>query len=169
MEESKNEYIVTKEEEIVVDPVVEQFDGILSTLTTFRSQITSLQQQIRGLEKVVQKELNSARKELEKKKRKKASRKPSGFAKPSPISAELSVFMSKEQGVEVARTEVTQYIIKYIKDNNLQNPDNKKIIIPDSTLKNLLKVNEKDEVTYFNLQKYMNIHFHSKKEIKQEA
>ena len=51
----------------VVDPVFEQFDGILSTLTTFKSQITSLQQQLRGLEKVVKRELNTARKAAEKK------------------------------------------------------------------------------------------------------
>mgnify|MGYP001414425333 CR=1 FL=1 len=162
MEVNNYENIVTNEVELEVDPVLAQFDGVLSTLTTFKSQITSLQQQIRGLEKVVNKELNTARKALEKKKQKKANRKPSGFAKPSPISHELSAFMSKEKGIEVARTEVTQYIIKYIKDNNLQNPENKKIIVPDSTLKKLLSVTEADEVTYFNLQKYMNKHFHGK-------
>lgn len=143
----------------VVDPVFEQFDGILSTLTTFKSQITSLQQQLRGLEKVVKRELNTARKAAEKKRQRKANRKPSGFAKPSSISNELSQFMSKEEGVQVARTEVTQFIIKYIKEHDLQNPANRKMIIPDETLKKLLAVKENDEVTYFNLQKFMNRHF----------
>ena len=62
--------------------------------------------------------------------------------------------MSKEEGVQVARTEVTQFIIKYIKDNNLQNPENRKMIMPDDTLKKLLAVKENDNVTYFNLQVY---------------
>lgn len=146
-------------EEDAIDPVFEQFDGILSTLTTFKSQITSLQQQLRGLEKVVKRELTVARKAAEKKRQRKANRKPSGFAKPSAISSELCVFMSKEDGVHVARTEVTQFIIKYIKEHELQNPENRKIIVPDATLKKLLAVNENDEVTYFNLQKFMNRHF----------
>jgi upstream activation factor subunit UAF30 len=67
--------------------------------------------------------------------------------------------MSKEEGVQVARTEVTQFIIKYIKENNLQNPENRKKIMPDDTLKKLLAVKEEEDVTYFNLQKYMNRHF----------
>jgi len=146
-------------EEDAIDPVFEQFDGILSTLTTFKSQITSLQQQLRGLEKVVKRELMVARKAAEKKRQRKANRKPSGFAKPSAISSELCVFMSKDDGVHVARTEVTQFIIKYIKEHELQNPENRKIIVPDATLKKLLAVNENDEVTYFNLQKFMNRHF----------
>ena len=161
MEGTTNNYQTENQtiEDEVVDPVFEQFDGILSTLTTFKSQITSLQQQLRGLEKVVKRELNTARKAAEKKRQRKANRKPSGFAKPSSISSELSKFMSKEEGVQVARTEVTQFIIKYIKDNNLQNPENRKMIMPDDTLKKLLAVKENDNVTYFNLQKFMNRHF----------
>ena len=161
METETQNYQNEKQAECVedVDPVFEQFDGILSTLTTFKSQITSLQQQLRGLEKVVKRELNVARKAAEKKRQRKANRKPSGFAKPSSISNELSQFMSKEEGVEVARTEVTQFIIKYIKEHELQNPANRKMILPDNTLKKLLAVKENDEVTYFNLQKFMNRHF----------
>ena len=147
------------DEEEQVDPICEQFDGVLATLTTFKSQITSLQQQLRGLERVVKRELNTARKAAEKKRKRKSERKPSGFAKPSAISEELCKFMSKQQGEEVARTEVTQFIINYIKDKGLQNPTNRKIIVPDETLKKVLAVNDNDEVTYFNLQKYMNRHF----------
>ena len=68
--------------------------------------------------------------------------------------------MKKEEGAEVARTEVTKYIIKYIEDNQLKNPANKKEILPDKALKSLLDLkNPKDGVTYFNIQKYMNKHF----------
>jgi len=164
MDGNQSSYVTKNDdtEEEPVDPICDQFDGILSSLTTFKSQITSLQQQLRGLEKVVKRELNTARKAAEKKRQRKADRKPSGFAKPSAISNELSKFMSKPEGVDVARTEVTQFIINYIKDNELQNPTNRKIIIPDPTLKKLLAVKEDDEVTYFNLQKYMNRHFMKK-------
>ena len=66
--------------------------------------------------------------------------------------------MNKEAGTLVARTEVTQYLIKYIKENSLQNKENKRIIKPDDKLMDLLESGE-NEITYFNLQKYMNKHF----------
>ena len=50
-------------------------------------------------------------------------------------------------------------MINYIKEKGLQNPTNRKIIVPDETLKRVLAVKDDDEVTYFNLQKYMNRHF----------
>lgn len=155
MEEETNNVV----EEEPLDPIFEKFDGLLSTLTTFKIQITSLQQQLRGLEKIVKRDLNAARKAAENKRRRKANRKPSGFAKPCRISNELSKFMTKEDGVFVARTEVTKFIIKYIKDNDLQNQSNRRIIEPDDELKKLLLLKAGDELTYFNLQKYMNHHF----------
>ena len=83
---------------------------------------------------------------------------PLGFAKPSKVSSELCKFMKRDVGTEIARTEVTQYLIQYIKDNSLQFEGNKKIIVPDSTLKKLLNVKDGEEVTYFNLQRLMNRH-----------
>lgn len=142
----------------VSDGVGQQFEGIIQTLGTFRHSITALQSQIRGLEKSVRKEIKSLQKEAAKN-RNKGNRRPSGFAKPSKVSSELCSFMNKDPGTEIARTEVTQFLIQYIKDNQLQFEANKKIIIPDKTLKKLLNVKDGDEVTYFNLQRLMNIHF----------
>jgi len=142
----------------ISDGVGQQFEGIIQTLGTFRQSITALQIQIRGLEKSVRKEIKSLQKEAAKN-RNKGNRRPSGFAKPSKVSSELCSFMKKEPGTEIARTEVTQFLIQYIKDNQLQFEANKKIIIPDKTLKKLLNVKDGDEVTYFNLQRLMNIHF----------
>ena len=136
-----------------------QFNTIVSSLSTFRVQITALQHQLRVLERSVTKEVKNLKKESDKKKNK-LPRKPSGFAKPSLITDELCLFMQLPSQSEVARTEVTQYIIKYIREHNLQHVDNRKIITPDSALKKLLGSNDEDEVTYFNLQKFMNKHFH---------
>jgi len=144
------------------DVISQQFDGVLNTLSTFRQSITALQTQIRGLERTVRKEMKCLAKEAAKN-RNKGNRKPSGFAKPAKVSDELCSFMGKDSGTEIARTEVTQYLIQYIKVNSLQFQDNKKVIIPDDTLKNLLGVKVVDgvleEVTYFNLQRLMNRHF----------
>jgi len=140
------------------DQISIQFDGIVQTLSTFRQSITALQTQIRGLEKCVRKEVKGLRKEASKN-RNKGNRKPSGFAKPSRVTDELCVFMNRDKGTEIARTEVTQFLIKYINENQLQFAENKKVILPDATLKKLLDVKDGEEVTYFNLQGLMNKHF----------
>jgi len=144
--------------EETTDHIGKQFEGIIQTLSTFRQSITALQTQIRGLEKSVRKEMKTLQKEAAKN-RNKGNRRPSGFAKPSKVSSELCAFMKKDVGTEIARTEVTQYLIQYIKDNGLQFAGNKKIIMPDATLKKLLNVKDGEEVTYFNLQRLMNRHF----------
>ena len=142
-------------------PVYEGFTDVLSTLSTFRSQITVLQNQIRSLEKTVKKNMKTLQREA-KKNRNKGNRKPSGFAVPTSISNELCDFMKRPRGSKVARTEVTQYIIRYIKENDLQYQQNRKIIKPNKELRSLLASKAKDEVTYFNIQRYMNRHFAKK-------
>ena len=142
-------------------PVYEGFQDVLSTLSNFRSQITMLQNQIRSLEKTVKKNMKTLQREA-KKNRNKGNRKPSGFAVPTAISNELCDFMKRPRGSKVARTEVTQYIIRYIKEHDLQYQLNRKIIKPNKALRSLLASKAKDEVTYFNIQRYMNRHFEKK-------
>ena len=142
----------------VIDPIGQQFLGVVATLSNFNQQISALKMQIRNLEKNVRKEIKGLQKEAAKNKNK-GNRKPSGFAKPSKVSDALCSFMNKESGTEIARTEVTQYLINYINEKDLQYKDNKKIIMPDNALKSLLNVKEGQEVTYFNIQALMNQHF----------
>jgi chromatin remodeling complex protein RSC6 len=130
----------------------------MNTLSAFKTHITSVQSQIKVLEKNVKKEMNSLQKAASKNKNK-GNKKPSGFAKPTKVTKELCEFMNKEEGSEIARTEVTRALISYIETNHLKNESNKKLILPDDKLKGLLGLEEKDELTYFNLQKYMNKHF----------
>ena len=141
-----------------VNPITEQFTSVLNTLSSFKSQISMMAAQVKSLEKTVKKQMKQLEREAQKNKNK-GNRKASGFAVPSKISVDLCEFMGKPEGTEMARTEVTKYIIQYIKNNNLPDKDNKKIIKPNNALKSLLNVKPTDEVTYFNLQKYMNIHF----------
>ena len=138
--------------------IKEQFTGVLTVLSSFRAQITMLQNQVRGLEKSVNKKIRVLHREA-KKNRNKGNRKPSGFAVPTKISDDLCEFMGKPKGTKVARTEVTQYIIEYIRQHNLQMEENRKYITPDPALKSLLAVEPNEQVTYFNLQRFMNRHF----------
>tara|TARA_B110001450_G_scaffold257029_1_gene290432 strand:+ start:1855 stop:2364 length:510 start_codon:yes stop_codon:yes gene_type:complete len=148
---------------ILEDDLSQHFSGIIKDLSGFKTQITSIQSQIKNLEKYIKKKFKNLHKQVEKNKQK-GNKKPSGFAKPTKVSEELCEFLNKDKATEMARTEVTQFIIKYIQDNNLQNPDNKKIINPDNKLKKLLEIKETDELNYFNIQKYMNKHFNNIKE-----
>jgi len=138
--------------------VFDQFEVIIDSLSHFRIQVNTLQQQIRQLEKNIKKEMKGLKKVAEKSKNK-GNKKPSGFANPTKVTKELCEFMNKEEGTQIARTEVTRALISYIKLNKLQNKSNKKIILPDEKLQFLLGINEEQELTYFNLQKYMNKHF----------
>jgi len=140
------------------DDILGDFENIINGLSNIRIQINALQQQIRNTEKNVKKKMKCLKKEAIKNKNK-GNRNPSGFAKPTKVTKELCEFMNKKEGSEIARTEVTSTLSNYIKTNNLQNINNKKIILPDEKLKFLLGINDGEELTYFNIQKYMNKHF----------
>ena len=148
----------TTEEKSSAQIIVEQFQTVLNTLSSFKSQISMLANQVKALEKNVRKQIKALEREAKKNKNK-GNRKASGFAVPTNISADLCKFMGQPAGAKMARTEVTKYIIQYIKDKNLPDKNNKKVIKPDKALKSLLDLKPEDEVTYFNLQKYMNKHF----------
>lgn len=130
-----------------------------SKLQTLVSAIAALRSELRGIERQVERELRVARKASEKKRRKNINRQPSGFVKPTLISNELAAFLGKSSGSEMARTEVTREINAYIRDNKLQDKDNGRRILPDAKLKKLLKLKDGDELTYFNLQRFMSPHF----------
>jgi hypothetical protein len=135
--------------------------GFSDFITKFQSMLASfnsLKTELRTLEKMTVKQLKVAEK-LNNRKRRKGNRAPSGFVKPSLISDELAKFLDKPCGTEMARTDVTREINKYIRANNLQDKSNGRKINPDKPLTQLLKVSESVELTYFNLQKYMGPHF----------
>lgn len=140
------------------ETIEKHFDNLYLTLTAFKQSIATMNQHIKVLERDMKKELRVLRK-VSSKQKLKGNRKPSGFAKPSDVSVELCAFMGREKGTQIARTEVTQYLISYIKEHQLQFAENKKVILPDEKLKKLLNVDDKTEVTYFNLQGLMNKHF----------
>lgn len=144
--------------EQVCNELFEQFEVIVNGLTGVKTQITTLQQSLKQLEKNVKKSMKGFKKQAAKNKVK-GIRKPSGFAKPSKVTKELCDFMNKTEGTEIARTEVTKSLIEYIKENKLENKSNSKFIIPDEKLKFLLGIEDGEELTYFNIQKYMTKHF----------
>ena len=136
-----------------------QFASISAKLQQVVAFAASLRSELRALERHAVKELRTAQKASAKKRRKVGNRAPSGFVKPTLISKELAEFLGKTDGAEMARTEVTREINAYIRNNNLQDKENGRRINPDAKLKSLLKLKKGEELTYFNLQRYMSPHF----------
>ena len=162
---SKNQETEDNSVDVLDTWIIEQFTTINDSLTLFKMQISALQKVVKTVEKDVKKELKNIKKD-KKNAKPKTKRAPSGFAKPTKVTKELCDFMNKPDGSEIARTEVTKALVCYIKSNNLieLGQDLKNKIIPDEKLKNLLGIeDEKNDLTYFNIQKYMNKHFYSKK------
>ena len=162
MAQTLNNTVITQETQI--GNISDQFDSIVTNLSMFKTHISLLQQQVRALDKIVKKQMNLLKKESSKNKNKNnASRKPSGFARPTRVTKELCEFMNKTEGTEIARTEVTRALVAYIKDQQLEDKINSRIIMPDNKLRELLGIEENKELTYFTIQKYMNKHFISSK------
>ena len=136
-----------------------QSTEFLAKLNQLSSLIASLKTEYRSLEKKWSREIKTAQKSQAKRKRKSGNRQPSGFVKPTKISDELAKFLEKPAGTEMARTDVTREINKYIRSHNLQDKENGRKINPDAKLQTLLKLKKTDELTYFNLQRYMSPHF----------
>jgi chromatin remodeling complex protein RSC6 len=123
--------------------------------------LASIKADYKALEKSIAKDLKNASKS---KKSKKSSvpnpnRQASGFVKPSAVSEELLKFFGKEAGTMMSRVEVSKEITAYIEKNSLKDKDNGRQINPDAKLTKLLKVNAGEVLTYFNLQRYLKIHF----------
>lgn len=121
--------------------------------------LASLKPEFKNIEKMFLRQLKASQKLNTKRKRKSGNRAPSGFVKPTRISDELAKFLDKPIGSEMARTDVTKDINAYIRANKLQDITNGRRILPDKKLASLLKIKENEDLTYFNLQKFMSIHF----------
>jgi len=153
----KNEVVATPATQD--DALTAEFSQVLTQVQALAQQFSALRVSLRSLEKRASRELKVANKAGKKNKRIKSNRQPSGFVKPTQISTELATFLGKAKGVEMARTEVTKEINAYIRAHSLQDPKNGRRIIADKSLSTLLKLSGDDELTYFNLQRFMSPHF----------
>lgn len=149
-----------------VEPVADADASLQAKLNVFGAKLqligalhASLKTEYKSLEKAVTREIKLAQKASSRKKKSTGNRAPSGFVKPALISDELAVFLGKEVGSEMARTDVSKMLNTYIRENNLKDKTNGRHIIPDDKLSVLLKLSKDDVLTYFNLQRFMKPHF----------
>ena len=166
----KAEVVVDAAAPVSAAPAVESTDSLDSTMSVKMTEFAAKMQQLgslfatvrsdfKNLEKIVSREVKNAQKSSSKKRKSNTNRQPSGFVKPTLISDELAKFLGKNSGTEMARTEVSKEINGYIRAKGLQDPANGRKINPDTNLAKLLNIKSGDELTYFNLQRYMKHHF----------
>jgi chromatin remodeling complex protein RSC6 len=149
---------------------------LLATLTEqLKALSTEFTAKVREAVKATQEAAKAAKKEQRdsKKKRKinpadmtpeqrkawEARRANNAFLVQRPLTPELCTFMGISAGSKRSQTEVTKFVSEYVKSHNCFDPQFKRRILPNAALSKLLRVDDKTEVTYLNLQKYLKVHF----------
>jgi chromatin remodeling complex protein RSC6 len=151
-------------------------EALLATLTeTLRSLSTEFTTKVREAVRGAQEAAKQAKREQRNSKRKvrknpedmtpeerkayEARRANNAFLVQRPLTDELAAFMGLKAGEKRSQTEVTKFISNYVKTHNCFDPKFKRRIVPNAALAKLLRVGDKDEVTYLNLQRYLKVHF----------
>jgi chromatin remodeling complex protein RSC6 len=98
----------------------------------------------------------------------------SGFMRPVKPSEALEKFLATFQDDDkkpLTRAHLTTLICKYIKEKDLQNPNDRRIIFPDEELKTLFQITENDTepLTYYNIQKRIQPHVSRIEEVETTA
>lgn len=160
-----------KSQTVVQNPVT----SFVSRLNTYVERVSALHKDMkemvtegRGLEK----EYASIVKLMSKKTKFAKSnedRPLSGFAMPSLLSDELYEFLDLEKGTKVPRKDVTRMINTYIKNNELRDEADRRTIRPNAALHKIFRSTDADEISYFNLQKFMKHHFLKETDTKARA
>jgi chromatin remodeling complex protein RSC6 len=181
----KKEKASTAKVEVVIPTVsapttgavaVQSSEALLASLTEqLKALSTDFTAKVREAVRATQEAAKAAKKEARdsKKKRKinpadmtpeqkaawEARRANNAFLKEKALSDELCGFMGIAKGSKRSQTQVTKYISDYVKSHNCFDPNFKRRILPNAALAKLLKVDDKTEVTYLNLQKFLKVHF----------
>jgi chromatin remodeling complex protein RSC6 len=136
--------------EVAITELVDKVAGLSSYIKTIQVAVKMLVKEFDKQKKIVDKV---------QKKKEKAKKSPSGFAKPCKISDELCNFIGIAKGTELSRTDITRHINSYVKEHNLNNPENRREFFPDAKLKTILNIKDGEKVTYFVLQRLIAHHF----------
>jgi hypothetical protein len=155
--------VVTETPAVIAEEIrlEQEVKAVTSRLLTIREVVSEMITESKKLEKKAAK----LQKLADKRRKRKAAAEAGADGKPPRISIfqipnlltpELCKFMDRPTGSKECRSNVTKHITQYVRDNNLKN---KHDINPDAKLKALLNLTDSDKLTYFNLQKYLNVHY----------
>lgn len=151
------------EEAPVVEEAAAEAESPLDAVFAKMTAALALFKEIQTSLKALQKSYDRMKKVVDKQEKKKANARstPSGFAKPTKISDELCGFLGVPKGTQMSRTEVTRSINAYVKERNLYDASNKRIILPDDKMKKILTLAPGEVLSFFTLQRSIKHHFAS--------
>jgi len=148
---------------------------LVALAETLKSLSADLSTRVRDAVKAVQEAAKSAKREARDSKKKKKvdpatlspeqraawekRRANNAFLVQRPLTEELCHFMGLKSGETRSQTQVTKFISEYVKKHSCFDPSFKRRILPNAALAKLLRVSDKDEVTYLNLQSFLKVHF----------
>jgi len=160
----------TKQRKVVDrDSVLRDFDSLVESID---SEIENMRENksvvntkfLRSLNKNI-KLLRTECTRMMKKKTERKNNSTSGFLKPVNISTEMAKFTGWDAKDLRSRVEVTKYVCDYIKEHDLQNPEDRREIMPDAKLQKLLGLEPKDgAIKYYSLQTHLKKHFPKKED-----
>ena len=140
----------------ILNGLTEQATAIKTMINTVRNVIKESEKQSKELEKLRNKRTRV-------KTERSADALPSGITKPVAITDELAVFLEVAPGTLVPRNEVTKGVSSYVKKHEISDPANKqRFVLDDRPAAKVLRTllgNPDEDVTYFNLQKYLKHHY----------
>lgn len=144
------------------DSVVESIDSEIENMRENKSTVNT--KFLRSLNKNI-KLLRTECTRMMKKKAERKNNSTSGFLKPVAISTDMAKFTGWDAKDLRSRVEVTKYVCDYIKEHNLQNPEDRREIMPDAKLQKLLGLEPKDgAIKYYSLQTHLKKHFPKKED-----
>ena len=162
-------------EPAVATPSVTSETQLAALAETLKALSTDLSTRVRDAVKAVQEAAKSAKREARDSKKKKKvdpatmtteqraawekRRANNAFLVQRPLTDELCHFMGLKSGETRSQTQVTKFISEYVKTHSCFDPSFKRRILPNAALAKLLRVGDKDEVTYLNLQSFLKVHF----------
>ena len=161
------------QEAVAEDSKTLSSEAILTAVDAKIQQVSSILASLKNDSKALRKQIAQDKKATEKLAKKSAKKKRavvegeeakprnSGFMRPVKISDELASFLGKATGTVMGRQDANDEIRKYVSTHNLKETEKGKgrNINPDAKLSALLKLPANEQLTYFNLQKYMKPHF----------
>lgn len=133
--------------------ISQEIDNVLKSLVDMTRNIKQLK---KDMDKSHQKELKSMKKKKKSDPNNKSNKEPSGFNKPAVVPIEFcNQPWGCKEGELIPRTQLTKMVYDYIKDNGLQDPNDKRIIHPDKNVMNLFHIEKGQDLEFKTFQTYM--------------
>jgi len=133
-------------------------DTTTITLQTVIDEIKLLRKDLRKVKNLIEDPLGE---------KAKARSTSNGFNKPLDISEELRKFLKLAAGEQISRSQVTKKVNEYVTEKGLKQGQN---INMDAALKAILDPPADVQVTFLNIQKYINKHYiKAEKPVKEKA